>query len=270
MFDVAVDLRRSSPTFGRSVGVVLSAAESAGCSGFRRDSRTASSCCPRRAEFLYKTTDYWYPEHERTLLWNDPALAIDWPLPGAPMLAAKDAAGGRSPTPTSTTERRCRAPPSSSPVRPGRSASSSRGCCRAHGEVHRARSRGARPRRRGCASSRRCADVRPQLIVNAGAYTAVDLAEKERDAAFAVNARAPGILAGGGEAAGALLIHYSTDYVFDGAAHDTLRRGRARPIRSTSTARASSKASARSRRPARTRSCCAPAGSTARAAGISC
>ena len=45
------------------------------------------------AEFLYKTTDYWYPEHERTLLWSDTALAIAWPLDGAPTVAAKDAAG---------------------------------------------------------------------------------------------------------------------------------------------------------------------------------
>jgi len=45
------------------------------------------------AEFLYKTTDYWYPEHERTLLWSDPALGIAWPLTGEPTLAAKDAAG---------------------------------------------------------------------------------------------------------------------------------------------------------------------------------
>jgi dTDP-4-dehydrorhamnose 3,5-epimerase len=45
------------------------------------------------AEFLYKTTDYWYPEHERTLLWNDPALGITWPLSGAPILTPKDAAG---------------------------------------------------------------------------------------------------------------------------------------------------------------------------------
>jgi len=48
------------------------------------------------AEFLYKTTDYWYPEHERSLLWNDPAIGIDWPLAGAqPLLAAKDAAALR-------------------------------------------------------------------------------------------------------------------------------------------------------------------------------
>ena len=44
-------------------------------------------------DFLYKTTDYWYPEHERTLLWCDPALGIDWPIKGEPILAAKDAAG---------------------------------------------------------------------------------------------------------------------------------------------------------------------------------
>ena len=45
------------------------------------------------AEFLYKTTDYWYPEHERSLLWNDPTVAVQWPLNAAPHLAAKDAAG---------------------------------------------------------------------------------------------------------------------------------------------------------------------------------
>jgi len=45
------------------------------------------------AEFLYKTTDYWYPEFERTIIWNDPKLAIDWPISGAPVLAKKDAAG---------------------------------------------------------------------------------------------------------------------------------------------------------------------------------
>ena len=64
-----------------------------GCCSSRPDSRTASSSCPTTAEFLYKTTDYWYPEHERTLLWNDPALGIDWPQGVVPALAAKDAAG---------------------------------------------------------------------------------------------------------------------------------------------------------------------------------
>ena len=92
VFDVAVDLRRSSPHFGRSVGYVLSAANRRMLwipPGFAHGFVVMTDS----AEFLYKTTDYWFPEHERTLLWSDPALAIDWPLAGAPTLAAKDAAG---------------------------------------------------------------------------------------------------------------------------------------------------------------------------------
>lgn len=92
VFDVAVDLRRSSPTFGRWFGCTLSAANQRMLwipGGFAHGFVVVSDY----AEFLYKTTDYWYPEHERTLLWNDPALAIDWPLRGAPVIAAKDAAG---------------------------------------------------------------------------------------------------------------------------------------------------------------------------------
>ena len=94
VFDVAVDLRRSSPDFGRSVGCVLSAANRRMLwipPGFAHGFVVLSES----AEFLYKATDYWYPEHERTLLWNDPALRIDWPLQCAPTLAAKDAAGRR-------------------------------------------------------------------------------------------------------------------------------------------------------------------------------
>lgn len=92
VFDVAVDLRRSSATFGRHIGVALSAAN---CRmlfippGFAHGFLVVSDT----AEFLYKTTDYWYPEHERTLLWNDAALGIDWPQGVVPALAAKDAAG---------------------------------------------------------------------------------------------------------------------------------------------------------------------------------
>jgi len=92
VFDVAVDLRRSSPSFGRSVGVALSAANRRMLwipPGFAHGFVVLSEC----AEFLYKATDYWYPQHERTLLWSDPVLAIDWPLEGLPTLAAKDAAG---------------------------------------------------------------------------------------------------------------------------------------------------------------------------------
>jgi dTDP-4-dehydrorhamnose 3,5-epimerase len=92
VFDVAVDLRRSSVTFGRNIGVALSAANRRMLfipPGFAHGFLVVSDT----AEFLYKTTDYWYPEHERTLLWNDAALGIDWPQGVVPALAAKDAAG---------------------------------------------------------------------------------------------------------------------------------------------------------------------------------
>jgi dTDP-4-dehydrorhamnose 3,5-epimerase len=92
VFDVAVDIRKSSPSFGRSITMTLSADNKRMLwipPGFAHGFLVLSEA----AEFLYKTTDYWYPEHERTLLWNDPALAIDWPLSGPPALAAKDADG---------------------------------------------------------------------------------------------------------------------------------------------------------------------------------
>ena len=92
VFDVAVDLRRTSPTFGQWVCVHLSADNHRQLwvpPGFAHGFVVLSDS----AEFLYKTTDYWYPEHERSLLWNDPAIGIDWPLDGPPLLAAKDAAG---------------------------------------------------------------------------------------------------------------------------------------------------------------------------------
>ena len=92
VYDVVVDLRESSPTFGRHVGVTLSETNRKMLwvpPGFAHGFLVLSE----HADFLYKTTDYWYPEHERTLLWSDPALGIDWPLQGAPTIAAKDAAG---------------------------------------------------------------------------------------------------------------------------------------------------------------------------------
>jgi dTDP-4-dehydrorhamnose 3,5-epimerase len=92
VYDVAVDMRRSSPTFGRSIGMTLSARDKQMLwipPGFAHGFLVLSEA----AEFLYKTTDYWYPEFERSLLWNDPALCIAWPLQHAPTLAAKDAAG---------------------------------------------------------------------------------------------------------------------------------------------------------------------------------
>jgi len=90
VFDVAVDIRRDSPNFGRWVGAVLSADNRRQMwipPGFAHGFLVLSES----AEFLYKTTDYWAPELERAIAWNDPALAIDWPLDGAPTLSAKDA-----------------------------------------------------------------------------------------------------------------------------------------------------------------------------------
>lgn len=91
--DVAVDLRKSSPTFGQWAAVTLSAENKKQLwvpPGFAHGFLVLS----QQAEFLYKTTDYWHPEFERTILWNDPALAIPWQLDGiTPTLAAKDAAG---------------------------------------------------------------------------------------------------------------------------------------------------------------------------------
>ena len=92
VYDVAVDIRRSSPTFGRWVGERLSAANKRMLwvpEGFAHGFLTLSES----AQFLYKTTDYYAPEHERTLLWNDPAVGVKWPLEGAPVLKPKDAAG---------------------------------------------------------------------------------------------------------------------------------------------------------------------------------
>jgi dTDP-4-dehydrorhamnose 3,5-epimerase len=92
VFDVAVDLRASSKTFGQWVGVYLSAE----CkqqlwvpAGFAHGFVVLSEY----AEFLYKTTDYYAPQHERCILWNDPDLAIAWPIQDEPILSAKDRVG---------------------------------------------------------------------------------------------------------------------------------------------------------------------------------
>ena len=92
VFDVTVDLRRSSPTFGNWVGVILSSENHRQLwipPGFAHGFLVTSET----AEFLYKTTDYWFPEHERSLLWCDPTVGVQWPVDGEPKLAAKDAAG---------------------------------------------------------------------------------------------------------------------------------------------------------------------------------
>lgn len=92
VYDVAVDIRRNSPTFGKSVGVVLSAENKRQLwipEGFAHGFLVLSDA----AEFVYKTTDYWAMEHERSIVWNDPDLAIEWPLQAEPVLAKKDSEG---------------------------------------------------------------------------------------------------------------------------------------------------------------------------------
>lgn len=91
VFDVAVDLRKSSKTFGQWVGEILSAENKRQLwipEGFAHGFVVLSDT----AEFLYKTTDYWFPEHERCIRWDDPTLAIDWPpIINQPVISAKDA-----------------------------------------------------------------------------------------------------------------------------------------------------------------------------------
>lgn len=92
VLDVAVDIRRSSANFGKWVGVRLSAENKRQLwvpEGFAHGFVVLSDY----AEFLYKTTDYYAPAHERSIRWDDPSLAIDWQLDGTPQLSAKDLAG---------------------------------------------------------------------------------------------------------------------------------------------------------------------------------
>ena len=89
VFDVAVDLRKSSPSFGHWVGEILSAENKHQLwvpEGFAHGFVVISET----AEFLYKTTDYWAPEFERSIAWDDPAIGIQWPIQGEPTLSAKD------------------------------------------------------------------------------------------------------------------------------------------------------------------------------------
>jgi len=94
VYDVVVDIRRSSPTFGEWVGEILSA-ENKKMIWIPPGLAHGFAVLSDSADFLYKTTDYWAPQHERTLLWNDPDLGIAWPLAGEPILAPKDKAGKR-------------------------------------------------------------------------------------------------------------------------------------------------------------------------------
>lgn len=92
VLDVVVDIRKSSPTFGQHMSLELSE-ENKRILWIPEGFAHGFVALSESAELLYKTTDYWYPEHERSILWNDPALAIDWQLQSAPTLSAKDAQG---------------------------------------------------------------------------------------------------------------------------------------------------------------------------------
>jgi dTDP-4-dehydrorhamnose 3,5-epimerase len=91
VFDAAVDIRKNSPTFGQWVGVILSAENKRQMwipEGFAHGFLVLSET----AEFLYKTTDYYAPEYERSIVWNDPTIGIQWPITGEPTLSNKDKA----------------------------------------------------------------------------------------------------------------------------------------------------------------------------------
>jgi dTDP-4-dehydrorhamnose 3,5-epimerase len=92
VFDVAVDVRRSSPSYGKWVGVELSA-ENKRMFWMPPGMAHGFVVLSDSADFLYKATDYYAPEFERTILWNDPDLGIEWPMIGEPTLSSKDAAG---------------------------------------------------------------------------------------------------------------------------------------------------------------------------------
>ncbi len=95
VFDVAVDIRRGSSTFGKWVGEILSAENKRQLwipEGFAHGFLVLSNS----AQFLYKTTDYYSPEHERSIIWNDGTLDIKWPIDGAPVLSRKDAVAAAS------------------------------------------------------------------------------------------------------------------------------------------------------------------------------
>lgn len=92
VFDVAVDMRRSSPTFGKWVGALLSAENKHQLwvpEGFAHGFVVLSES----ADFLYKTTDYYTPEHERCVIWNDPRVGVEWPVSEPPRLSMKDLNG---------------------------------------------------------------------------------------------------------------------------------------------------------------------------------
>ena len=200
-----------------------------GCCGFRRASRTASWCCPTPRSSSTRPPTTGIRSTSARLLWNDPALGIEWPLRGR--AAARRQGRGR--TPLARRPTRIREAPGDSAhrrARAGRRRARAR-CLPALARcvaldraaldlADRRRDRRRRARARA-ATHRQRRRATPRSIAPRASPTLAD----------AVNARAPAILAEEAQALGALLVHYSTDYVFDGDARRAVRRRRRRPIR---------------------------------------
>lgn len=208
VFDVAVDLRKKSPMFGQWVGKRLSAQNKKQLwipAGFAHGFVVLSDT----AEFLYKTTDYYAPEHERCIRWDDPELAIRWPDGIEPILFRQGCARliflGSGSIFMRLLVTGCNGQMGWELMR----------CLQPLGEVVTAdRRQMDLTNLDGIRTTLR--DISPDVIVNAAAYTAVDKAEENETVAMLVNGQAPEVLAEEARKTGALLIHYSTDYVFDG------------------------------------------------------
>ena len=189
-------------------------------------------CCPNSADFLYKTTDYYAPQWDRGVRWDDPAIGVHWPLDGAPDVVGQGpgaaAAAGRRGLPMNRS-----APRSAHRIlltgANGQVGWELRRTLASLGEVVALDSR-ALNLADADAVRRTVREIAPAIIVNPAAYTAVDKAESEQELAHAVNAVAPGVLAEEAARLDALLVHYSTDYVFNGSGdHAVARRRCLRP-----------------------------------------
>ena len=195
IFDVVVDLRRSSPTFGKWVAETLSAEDRKQLwvpVGFAHGFYVTSE----EADVLYKTTEYYSPEGERTIRWNDEELGIE----------GIGFSGCRNVCMTDV-------------LIIGRNGQIGHEVCEILGTRYDVMALASTDLDLTDRTAIRDVidDIRPRLTINAAAYTAVDRAEEEESDAMAVNGKAPGVIARQLQATGGALIHFSTDFVFDGS-----------------------------------------------------